>query len=72
MSVCRNEWWVPGKIVEAREQLQHFWRVNPINAPYAPLTAIHDLLHQPSSSAHYTESCKPGCLSFPHSIRMLI
>ena len=23
----RNEWWVPGKIVEAREQLQHFWRV---------------------------------------------
>ena len=27
MRMRRNEWWVPGKIVEAREQLQHFWRV---------------------------------------------
>lgn len=24
---CRNEWWVPGKIVEAREQLQWVWKV---------------------------------------------
>lgn len=23
----RNEWWVPGKIVEARQRLAHYWKV---------------------------------------------
>ena len=23
----RNEWWVPGKIVEIRRRLEHVWRV---------------------------------------------
>ncbi len=23
----RNEWWVPGKIAEARQRLAHYWKV---------------------------------------------
>ena len=30
---CRNEWWVPGKIVEAREQLQWVWKVFSFSCP---------------------------------------
>lgn len=25
----RNEWWVPGKIVEARHRLKQYWKVLP-------------------------------------------
>ena len=51
MSACRNEWWVPGKIVEAREQLQHFWRVSQVNVPYAKLYTVPELLRQRFSNA---------------------
>jgi hypothetical protein len=26
LAVCRNEWWVPGKIVEVRKRLAGVWR----------------------------------------------
>ncbi len=29
----RNEWWVPGKIVEIRRRLEHVWRVRSITKP---------------------------------------
>jgi hypothetical protein len=31
--VDRNEWWVPGKLVEAREQLRGYWKVPASSTP---------------------------------------
>ena len=36
----RNEWWVPGKIVEIRRRLEHVWRVRCRTIPVA--ASLHD------------------------------
>ena len=50
----RNEWWVPGKIVEAREQLQHFWKVHTSEIPYASPVTLHEPGHHLLDHAHRT------------------
>lgn len=38
----RHEWWVPGKIVEARHRLKHYWQVRHACAPpQSPRESLH-------------------------------
>ena len=67
----RNEWWVPGKLVDIRQRLEPYWRVSRLpETAGLPCCSACDLLplvnafqaDGRSASCAFLPSCFSGCL----------